>query len=298
MVTEYTATEKVISLSDGLEIWRVQLDDLYEQDKNARTMSPETFDRMVANIKGRGELESLPLVHLAPDEKFYIISGHHRARAARSAELKVIPVLVDTSGLNHSQVVSKQLAHNSIQGVDDRQLLSQLYQEMKTVEDMLASHLDPKMLDLADSFKGIKIEDLRVDFTGRTVVFAFLPSEEERFKELAERIPKDVDLVGTSTEEFHKTFISTLNRVGVECEIRNVGAMVSKMTDLVAEWLGEEIEDETAVPLGALFGRTTVPPVTAKIIEEAIEKTVGDGTPDKEKWLALEQWAHNVVNQG
>ena len=297
MVIEHTTTQKIVSLSEGLEIWRVELNDLYEQDKNARSMTPETFDRMVENIKGRGELESLPLVHLASDEKFYIISGHHRARAARSAELKTIPVLVDTTGLNHSQVVSKQLAHNSIQGMDDRQLLSQLYQEMSTIDDMLASHLDPKDLDLDATFKGITPVEIRLDFTGRTVVFAFLPSQKDHFNELAERIPKDADFIGTASEEMHKSFVQTLNRVGIECEIRSVGAMVSKMTDLVAKWLGDEVEDDTAVPLGSLFGRTAVPATTAKIIEEAIEMTVGDDVKEKEKWMALEQWAHNVVNR-
>ena len=298
MVEKLTTTERIAKISDGLEVWRIGLDDVMEQDKNARTMAPETYERLVANIQERGELESLPLCHISTEnEKPYIISGHHRIRAARSAGLKAIPVLMDTSGLTHSQVVAKQLSHNSIQGIDDRQILAELYQEMKTVEDMLASHIDPKALELADDFKSISIEDIRVDFTGRTVVFAFLPSEIDRFKELADQVPKDTELVGTSTEEFHKTFIQTLNRVGVECEIRNVGAMISKMTDLVSEYLGEPVEDDSAVPLGSLFGTTTVSKETAEIIEQGIISQLGDKVEDKNKWMALERWAYDASKE-
>ena len=294
-MVDQVATEKIADLSQGLQVWRVSLDDLYEQPKNARTMSPETFERLVANIEERGELESLPYCHVASDGKTYIISGHHRVRASRSAGLKAIPVLLDTTGMQRSQVVSKQLSHNAISGLDNTELLAELYREMQTVEDMLASHLDPKSIGVADAFDSVKIDDLRVDFNGHTIVFAFLPTQLEQFKRLAESLPKDAGMVGALPDEAYSEWISTVHKVGLECDIRSVGSMVTRMCDLVGEWLGEDAPDESWVPIASIFGKGTVPPEAAAVITEAVEKMSKDSEVAKNKWQALEYWAADYL---
>ena len=78
--------ELIAKVYDDLEVWRCDLDELQEQRKNARTMAPETFNRLVSNIqKDGGKLEALPLCHRLANGDIAIISGHHRVRAARSA---------------------------------------------------------------------------------------------------------------------------------------------------------------------------------------------------------------------
>ena len=65
----------------------VPLSELREQDLNVRYMKDAMFKQLVSNIRSRGNLESLPFCARVV-EKIEIISGHHRARAAKAAGLK------------------------------------------------------------------------------------------------------------------------------------------------------------------------------------------------------------------
>ena len=125
MAGEQTAAvsyEKIYDMGAGLIIAKVPLDKVREQDINARIMKKEMQDQLTANIKNRGQLESLPLL-VEKDGLLEIISGHHRIKSARAAELKEIIAIIDVSGLSRSKIASKQLAHNAISGFDDPSVL-------------------------------------------------------------------------------------------------------------------------------------------------------------------------------
>jgi hypothetical protein len=243
-VATETRTTQLVSLGNGLEVWRVHLDDLHEQPKNARTMAPAAFNRLVQNIGKGARLESLPFCAFGDDGKVHIISGHHRVRAARGAEVMEIPVLVDVGGMARSQVVAKQLAHNAIQGVDDRDMLAQLYQEMDKLEDMLESYIDPKALGIAPQLDMASIQDIRVAFDVKTVVFSFLPSQLEDFNRACDGIPSDTSYLGVVAVDTYDKFVDTVRKLGRETEIRSVGALITKMCDLSLEWLeAQKVED-------------------------------------------------------
>ena len=126
MAEEQKAKYEIIyDMGTELYIAKVQLADLKEQDINARIMKNEMQDQLTANIKNRGQLESLPLIALM-GEKLEIISGHHRVKSAREAGLKEIIVILDKSGLTRSKAASKQLAHNAISGFDDESTLKEI----------------------------------------------------------------------------------------------------------------------------------------------------------------------------
>lgn len=116
-------------MGSGLVIAKVPLDKVKEQDINARIMKNEMQDQLTANIKKRGQLESLPLFVLV-DGKLEIISGHHRVKSARAAEMKEIIAIVDVSGLSRSKIAAKQLAHNAISGFDDDSTLREIVKMM------------------------------------------------------------------------------------------------------------------------------------------------------------------------
>ena len=69
---------------DGIRLARCDLDALREQDINARVMDDAKFNQPAANIEKRGTLEQLPCCVLT-DRGVEIVSGRHRARAARAA---------------------------------------------------------------------------------------------------------------------------------------------------------------------------------------------------------------------
>ena len=110
--------EVIYDMGSGLVIAKVQIDQVKEQDINARIMKNEMQDQLTANIKKRGQLESLPFLVLV-NGKLEIVSGHHRIKSARAAGLKELIVILDVSGLTRSQIVAKQLAHNAISGFDE-----------------------------------------------------------------------------------------------------------------------------------------------------------------------------------
>lgn len=88
-IQQIEGCEVIYDMGSGLVIAKVPLDKVKEQDINARIMKNEMQDQLTANIKKRGQLESLPLFVLV-DGKLEIISGHHRVKSARAAEMKEI----------------------------------------------------------------------------------------------------------------------------------------------------------------------------------------------------------------
>ena len=107
--------EMIYDMGSGLIIAKVPLDKVKEQDINARIMKNEMQDQLTANIKNRGQLESLPFFCLV-ENQIEIISGHHRVKSARAAGMKEIIAILDVSGLTRSKIAAKQLAHNAISG--------------------------------------------------------------------------------------------------------------------------------------------------------------------------------------
>ena len=75
-IQQIEGCEVIYDMGSGLVIAKVPLDKVKEQDINARIMKNEMQDQLTANIKKRGQLESLPLFVLV-DGKLEIISGHH-----------------------------------------------------------------------------------------------------------------------------------------------------------------------------------------------------------------------------
>ena len=147
MAEEQKAKYEIIyDMGTELYIAKVQLADLKEQDINARIMKNEMQDQLTANIKNRGQLESLPLIALM-GEKLEIISGHHRVKSAREAGLKEIIVILDKSGLTRSKAASKQLAHNALSGFDDESTLREIVKLMDNVDDMMESYIGKEILE-------------------------------------------------------------------------------------------------------------------------------------------------------
>lgn len=199
-------SELGFQVGPDLYVREVNVSDLKEQEVNANVMPPKVFDRLVENIRERKALESLPYVVQAGGEgDIEICSGHHRVRAARAAGHKRIAVLVDTSVLTRSQIVSKQLSHNALTGIDDEDVLKQLAAMIDTPDDRLATGLPD---DLFQEIEKIDIDKLfmpRVSFDYRTITFAFLPHQQAELERLVHLAEGSQDLVMiTHSEQFEE----------------------------------------------------------------------------------------------
>lgn len=225
--------DKVYDLGSNLELWRVHVDELIEQARNARVMDPKTFKRLSSNIGKDSRLEQLPFCALRGDV-LEIVSGHHRVRAARAAGVTEIFILVDTSGLTRSEVVAKQLAHNAIQGADDVNVLKELFGELSTPADILESHIDPDLLTVPEPQP---LTDVKLDLDWRLVSLVFLPSGLKDFTQVVERLSGDEAMVGLCDLKVLPKFRETMAQVTKTYDIRAMGAALSKMCDIVHEHL-------------------------------------------------------------
>lgn len=164
-IQQIEGCEVIYDMGSGLVIAKVPLDKVKEQDINARIMKNEMQDQLTANIKKRGQLESLPLFVLV-DGKLEIISGHHRVKSARAAEMKEIIAIVDVSGLSRSKIAAKQLAHNAISGFDDDSTLREIVKMIDDVDDMIESFVGNGNSDPIAFFQN-KMTEINEE-TGRT----------------------------------------------------------------------------------------------------------------------------------
>jgi hypothetical protein len=233
--------EFVCVAGENMELWRVGLDEIKEQDVNARGFSPEGFERLSGNMKKDKRIESLPFgvkreVSEGGDPGYMeLISGHHRTRAARAAGIDSILFLADTRNLTRSQVVAKQLAHNNLVGEDNDDVLKMLIAELDDIDDMMESYADPELLAVAG--KATTPLDVDTDFPYRYMSFAFLPNQMDGLKKLAERLPDNDEIIMVAPRDVFDEFNEVMLEVGKATEVRSVGLMVAKMCEICNEFL-------------------------------------------------------------
>lgn len=291
MAEEQTKSYEVIyDMGSGLIIAKVPLDKVKEQDINARIMKNEMQDQLTANIKNRGQLESLPLFCLV-GERIEIISGHHRVKSARAAGMKEIIAIVDVSGLSRSKIAAKQLAHNAISGFDDDSTLREIVKMIDDVDDMIESFVGKDILE-EPLEQYDKMLSPAVQFDFKTVVFSFLPHQVKDMDVLVKNLETTApEIIGVAPYEQCKQFIETLSKYQKFTDIRNVGAAIHSMIQSVNEKMDDAgfDEEEDWTYLTKLFGSNAVPGESAQVIQQAIKKAEKEGTvTSKNKWQLIE----------
>jgi hypothetical protein len=292
--------ERVLDLGGGLWIYKVHVDELKEQDVNARAMSKQMFDRLSNTIGRDSRLESLPFV-AETDAGLEIVSGHHRTRASRASGVQDIHCIVDVSGLSRSQIKAKQLAHNSIAGEDNLQLLSKIYEDIDDVEDKLEAFIDPD--EVNQSIETVGIDSVDVGLAFRTALLVFMPWEKEQFEDALQALE---DSIGADVEQLYmadiarmQEFKNLVRKVGDEYDIRSFATTMALMAEIVMEHLGYETPDpepDDRVHLRDVVGQVYIPADAADVIKRAVDKMADAGDLSKKnRWQALEWMASDYL---
>lgn len=285
--------EKIYDMGTGLIIAKVQLDKVREQDINARIMKKEMQDQLTANIKNRGQLESLPLL-VEKDGVLEIISGHHRIKSARAAGMKEIIAIIDVSGLSRSKIASKQLAHNAISGFDDPSILREICKMLDDVDDMLESFIGKDIME-EPLEQYDKLLSPAVHFDFKNITFSFLPHQVKDMDALVKNLESSApEIIGVAPYEQSKQFIEALARYQKFSDIRNVGAAIHSMIESVTEKMDEVgfKDDEEWTYLTKIFGSNAIPAESAATIAKAIKKAEKDGAiTSKNRWQLIEMLA-------
>lgn len=231
----------------GLEIWQAHIDKIKEQDVNPRVQSPDMFEQLIANIKKNKRLESLPLCAKRENDKgiwFELISGHHRVRAAKSAGLQTIIILVDITNLDRDGVISKQLAHNNIDGITDVQLANRLYNEIQSIDFKIEAFMDAVSNSKTFSVT-MQAVNARIDW--HNVTFLFLPKSISNLDILVEYLD-GVNYVYCSSIEGYDKFIEAVRKIKSVKDIKNTGAAIDFMIECALEKIFREPGNEPGFP--------------------------------------------------
>lgn len=289
--------QRILELGNGLELWKVHPSSLREQDVNARSMPKAMFERLAQTIARDKRLESLPLC-AKTERGLEIISGHHRVRAGTAAGISEMFVLVDVTGLTRSQIAAKQLAHNSIEGQDNEQLLTEIYRQIEDAESKLEAFVDAK-LDI--ELPKVKIEGLDVEIDFKTVLLIFLPRVKERVDRALEYLRSSgqrLDGVYVASDSDYAPLERAVRKIHEEYDVRVVADIIGKMADLALRASGVSVEDPERVHLKDIFGTSWVPKEAASVIRDAVQKMVKAGDIGQtNRWQALEYWAAEHLQQ-
>lgn len=290
--------ERLLDIGAGLAIYRVHVDDLVEQALNARAMTPAMFSRLQSTIGRDSRLESLPFCALQRDkdrEWLEIVSGHHRTRAARAAEVFYVHVLVDETILSRDQIAAKQLSANAIEGEDEAQMVARIFASITDVDARLEAFVEPATPLPAP----VRLPRLELDLAYRTVQLVFLSHQAAEFEAAMEQIKDD----GALSDDAARLFLvdkdlfalwsKAVARFGREYDARAVTVQVSCLLHAGLAQLGIYNPDqldaqEDWVPLADLLGSALVPPDAAETIRAAVEAMTkaGHATP-KTGWEAV-----------
>lgn len=168
-------------------------------EKNARYMPAEMFDRLVQNIKRDKQLSSVPFCYLDPESgEMVVLSGNHRVRAAVSAGIDKIPVMWNAEPMTEDERIAIQLSHNAIQGMDDLQILKDLYEKIKDVDlrEYSAVDIAYDLSDLEVDVKEIETELVATpELPEKTVILLFTEGEEERIRNILEKYEDSMVLI-------------------------------------------------------------------------------------------------------
>lgn len=291
--------ELIYDMGSDLVIAKVKLNTLKEQDINARIMKKEMQDQLTANIKSRGQLESLPLLALK-DGKLEIVSGHHRIKSARAAGLKEIIAIIDVSGLTRSKIAAKQLAHNAISGFDDESTLREICKMLDDVDDMMESFIGKDILEEPMSkFDKLLAPAIRFDF--KNIVFTFLPHQVKDMDALIKSLEASgPEIIGVAAYEQCKRFLDTLASYQKFADIKNVGAAIHAMIEAASAQMddaGFDPESDDWTYLSKVFGSNAIPAEAAETMTKALKKAEKSGVvTSKEKWRAIVVWAEQYLN--
>ncbi|MGD9932714.1 MAG: ParB N-terminal domain-containing protein [Dehalococcoidia bacterium] len=120
---------------EGIETEIVTVDprEIVLLELNARYMNPETFRRLVENVKRDSVLTQLPFC-VREQGRLKVLSGNHRVQAAIEAGLERIEVLVSKTELSPARQRAIQLSHNAIAGEDDPLMTAMLTEAVSKVK--------------------------------------------------------------------------------------------------------------------------------------------------------------------
>lgn len=291
MVEEQTRSE-VDRLNEGLinhpyKLALVNVSELEFLEKNARYMTNEVFRNLVDNIKRDGGLSSVPLCW-KHDDKYRVLSGNHRCRAAIEAGLEEVLVLFTDRDLSKQEQIAIELSHNAIDGKDDMAILKELWDEIDDVSLKYYAGLDDKVLEEMEKAALASLSEVKLDY--RSLTFLFLPHEVDMLDEAfahAVECGGIQDTVYINRIDDFKRLLDSQAKVQAAYDVKNsatslmliLDVFMRHQEDLQEGYIDDEgeLKHKNKVPLSSIFGDDNISAEAALALKKAVDRMVDKG---------------------
>jgi len=192
------------------------------------------------------------------------------------------------------------LAHNFINGYDDKDLVAEIAKLITEVDDMIESYLERTQIEVQQIDVGSLLNPA-MNIEWKEIAFLFLHSQFEKFKELVAALGKK-DMVGIAEAEKFKPFIDALGKYQKYSDIHSVGMAVDILTKKALEEVaGAEYSDDGQwqTIASCVGGGGSIPKEEASILRKTIDNMVKAGVIDKKKrYQALVKMADYYQKRG
>ena len=195
-------------------------------------------------------------------------------------------IMIDTTNLPLDAIKAKQLAHNSIQGEDDEQILKQIYSQIEDANYKLEAYMDEEF-DI--KVEKVQIDDININTDYKNILVTFLDTQKDIFEEVADEIINDYDGLYLVEMKRMKGFINVLEQTQKDYDARSMGTVFTKMAEIAKEYLGEEIEEER-IALKDLIGKAYVTDEFKDLLDEVVKKNTNSKKITKTKrWNTIKE---------
>lgn len=250
-------------------------------------MRHEVFQRLVENIKRDGGLMgNTPFAWLLHDDGtrqpanppvYEVLSGNHRVKAARAAELETIEITVTDTYLPPERRKAIQLSHNALVGEDDPSLLKALYEGIDSVDLRLYTGLDDKGLGLLLDAPVAPLSEAGLEF--QTIALTFLPHEREAVEDAWQAARKAIaGAKGYWLARWgdYDRFMDGIEAAGLAYNVKNVATALMIVLDVFMQHIddlhggfldsdGQPFDPKRQVPSASVFGLTVPAALAAQI---------------------------------
>ena len=213
-----------------------------EASLNANIMSETDFRKLCENIRISG-LSSAPACYKKKDGRYTIISGHHRIRACKELGWKEIGILyVEEDNLTKDEIIAIQLSHNSLHGEDDKNILKQLFSEIKSVDFKRFAHIDIDEIGASET-ASLSIIPTKEVYTINVILYKDgIEYFEELFSEIKDYVGKS-DVILLADQEPNEALFHGLRKIIYhDLHIHSTSIAFKRILELALKQIKEEIK--------------------------------------------------------
>ena len=217
---------------------KVPIDQLEPASMNANKMTEEELDRLTKNIKISGLSSVVTCYKKTGEDRYVIISGHHRWKACTKLGHKDIGILyADEADLTSDEIIAIQTSHNSLHGQDDMSILKKLFDQIQSVEFKEFAYINIDEIGSID----VNSAAFSPEVEEYTVSLVLYKNDMRRLQDLlglvTELAPKSDMVVLADGEPAEEMMLELIKEVRGKYDIKSSSTAFCKILELAKEHL-------------------------------------------------------------